>query len=115
MNNRVHPIFDGVLSSISEPQDKAPEGNGLVVHPTLGLCHEPQEFDEWDDALMHDVCEGPTLAKPIQALLITYAQIKLSHASFGEDFTNNKAALDALMPLLKELRKAVREKWEQGQ
>lgn len=112
MNNRVHPIFDGVLSSISEPKEK--EG-GLVNHPTLGLCHEPKEFDEYDDALMHDVCEGPTLGNPIQALLITYRQIKLSHASFGEKFTNNNAAVEALMPLLQALRTAVREKWERGQ
>lgn len=113
--SRVHPIFDGVLSMIGEPQAKAPEGNGLVSHPTLGLCHEPQEFDEYDDALMHDVMGNERLAKPVQALLITYRQIKLSHASFGEEFTNARAAMDALMPLLKALRTAVREEWQEGQ
>ncbi len=96
MNDRVNPIFKSTLAKMA----------GMI---------EPQEFDEFDEALIHDVCEGPTLGNPIQALLITYRQIKLSQDSFGPEATNAKAAMDALMPLLKALRTAVREKWERGQ
>lgn len=93
MNDQVHPIFGKLLA-------------GMI---------EPKEFDEYDDALMHDVMGNERLAKPVQALLITYRQIKLSHASFGEEFTNNKLALESLMPLLQALRAAVREQWQEEQ
>lgn len=88
--------------------------NPLFKHALAGMI-EPKEFDEYDDALMHDVMGNERLAKPVQALLITYRQIKLSHASFGEEFTNAKAAMESLMPLLKSLRAAVREQWQEEQ
>lgn len=86
------------------------EKNLLIVGPV----HEPQPFDEWDDDLMSDVC-GERLYKPIQGLLVTLGQINMTHGSFGKDAMNATVAMDALVPLLKELRKAVIEQWKADQ
>lgn len=85
------------------------------MNPMDLAYHEVVPFDECDDDLMHDVMGNERLAKPVQALLITYRQIKLSHDSFGEEHTNAKLAIDALMPLLKALREAVKEQWLEEQ
>lgn len=83
------------------------------MNARLQPVNEDQVFDEWDDDLMHDVMGNERLAKPVQALLITYRQIKLSLDSFGPEATNYKAAVEALMPLLKSFREAVKEEWEE--
>ncbi len=82
----------------------------FILDDQKRLCHAPKDFDEWDDDLMSDLC-GEKLYKPIQGLLITLGQIKLSQDSFGVEATNAKAALEALMPLLKELRKVIIEEF----
>lgn len=86
----------------------------FFLHPTLGPCHEPAPLDIYDDALMSDVC-GERLSKPVQGLLITLDQINMTHGSFGKEAMNNQTAMDALLPLLKELRKAVKEQWQADQ
>lgn len=78
-------------------------------HPTLGLCHEPQPFDETDDDLMHDLLGNERLAAPVQALLITLSQIDLFENSFGLD---KAKAFDAILPDLIKLRAACKEEWE---
>lgn len=61
-------------------------------------------FDEFDDALMHDLIGDADLARPVQQLLQDLWQIEVAEKSFGAD---PKAVFDLLMPHLRELRKAV--------
>ncbi len=84
MNDNVHPAFKQALAAIS-----------------------PQEFDEWDDDLMSDIC-GARLSKPVQSLLITLSQINMTRDSFG---VNAELSLKALYPLLVKLRQACIEEW----
>lgn len=65
-------------------------------------------FDETDDDLMESVCEGPTLARPVQALLITLSQIHLYENSFGLD---KAKAYDAILPDLVKLLEACKKIW----
>lgn len=90
MNDRIHPIFKQALA-------------GMI---------EPRGFDETDDGIMHDICEGPTLAEPVQSLLITLSQIYLYENSYGLD---KAKAFDAILPDLKKLRQACKKLWEEKQ
>lgn len=73
---------------------------------------EPQEFDETDDGIIHDVCEGPVLAEPVYNLLQTLRHIHLYENSFGLD---KAKAFDAILPDLKKLRAACKQIWEDSQ
>lgn len=64
------------------------------------------QFDEHDDAVMHDVLGNDRLAKPVQALLISLREIETVHGSFGADCLNKAKLLDALLPELRALRQA---------
>jgi hypothetical protein len=88
--NDVHPIFKRALA-------------GMI---------EPQEFDETDADLIHDVCEGPTLGDPVYSLLNTLRDIKRTAGSFGVD---KSKAYDELLPKLEALRAACKSKWEDSQ
>jgi hypothetical protein len=81
----------------------------FVIDDLGRLCHAPQPFNENDDDLMHDVCEGPTLAKPVQALLLSLREIKTAAGSFGVD---KAKAFDNLLPELEALRAACKKLWE---
>jgi hypothetical protein len=88
-------------------------GPDFVLDAQGHICHTPKAFDETDDDLMHDVCEGPTLAEPVQALLLTLSQIKATAGSFGMDSEKSKAiAFDDLLPQLEALRAACKARWE---
>lgn len=83
--------------------------NLLIVGPQLAV----QPFDEYDPDLMHDICEGPTLGKPVQALLLTLREIKTTAGSFGMTSEKSKAkAYDDLLPELEALRVACKAIWE---
>lgn len=79
---------------------------------SFGPFLEVKPFDEFDDGIIHDVCEGPILAKPVQALLITLSQMKKTEDSFG---LNAELAMKQLYPLLVDLRKACKQIWEDSQ
>lgn len=64
------------------------------------------EFDVFDDALMHDLIGDAHLEGPVQALLEDLWTIELAEASFGAD---PLLCLQRLMPHLRELRDRVRE------
>jgi hypothetical protein len=61
-------------------------------------------FDEFDDALMHDLIGDAELAKPVQQLLQDLWQIEVAQSSFGAD---PAAVVALLLPHLHDLRKAV--------
>jgi hypothetical protein len=84
----------------------------LFLHPTLGPCYEPAPFDIYDDDLIHDLCQGTKIAKPVQALLITLEQIETTNGCFG---ANDSLAMKALLPILKKLREAVKDEWRDDQ
>lgn len=84
--------------------------------PALVSYPEPApSFDIYDDDLMHDVMGNERLAKPVQGLLITLDQINMTHGSFGKEAMNAQVAMDAIVPLLKALRAAVKEQWQEDQ
>lgn len=80
----------------------------LNRHESLLNAAENQAFDEWDDAIMHDVMGNERLAKTAQALLIALAQIDMTKDSFGLDA---ERTVKFLVPLLKDFRKAIVEEW----
>lgn len=90
---------------MSDSMNRDPD---FVIDSKGRLCHTPQPFDENDDDLMHDVC-GERLAKPVQGLLLTLAQIEKTMGSFGLD---DRIAMKALLPDLRALRDACKETWE---
>lgn len=90
MNDQVHPIFKKALA-------------GMI---------EPQEFDETDDGIIHDVCEGPTLGDPVYSLLNTLRDITRTAGSFGVD---KAKAYDLLLPDLNKLRAACKQIWDDSQ
>lgn len=111
--NDVNPIFKQALAALCEPDDSSAVEGGIVIHPIFGPGYEAQEFDEYDDALMESVCEGSSLGKPVQALLLTLREIQTTASSFGMNSEKSKAkAYDDLLPELEALRAACKAIWE---
>lgn len=78
-----------------------------IFRKALAAICEPQQFDEWDDGIMHDVC-GPSLAKPVQDLLIALAQFDMTRDSFG---VNAAETVKFIYPKLVALREACKKEW----
>lgn len=91
MNDNVHPVIRQYLDEFA-PSDV---------------------FDEHDRDLMHDVVAVERLIEPVQALLITRAQLKRILGSFGEDTINKGQLLDQIMPELDALYEACKLEWEE--
>ena len=102
MNDNVHPIFRGILSAISGDLPERP------LHPPARPA--APEFNVEDYSIVHDVMGNDRLAKPMQELLETLAVIELTIDSFGAD---KARAFDRLYPLLKDMRQALKEQWEE--
>lgn len=80
----------------------------MKYNSSLALVAPEEKFDHTDSALMHDVIGNDNLAKPIQALLCSLAQIEAANGSFGAD---EKKALGRLLPQLEQLREACIREW----
>lgn len=78
--------------------------------PSLVQHAERLRFDEWDDAIMHDVVATKRLIKPIQELLITLSQIETTEGSFGAD---RQKVFEEVVGELKALRQACAEEWSE--
>lgn len=78
---------------------------------SLAPMLEVQEFDEWDKDLMHDVC-GPSLATPIQNLLLTLSNIKMVCGSFGYECLAKAEVISQIELELEALRAACKTIWE---
>lgn len=100
----VDEVFADTLRTMS---GKAPE---YVTDSQGRICHAPQPFDEYDDALIHDLIGSKRLAEPVQALLIAYSQINATKGSFGEP--DEKRTLAYLLPMLAKLHEACVEEWK---
>lgn len=87
------PVFREINRMLT---DKMPERPLQPPHPLPAN----DVFDEWDNALMHDIC-GKRLAKPIQDLLITLSQADMTRDSFG---LNAEQFVRVVIPQLKQLR-----------
>ncbi len=95
---------DPVFKAISDMLN-VPERPSQPPH----LVYSAPKFDEHDDAMMHDILGNDRLAKPVQALLILASQADMTTDSFG---LNAERFVRSVLPLLKNLRSACREEWE---
>lgn len=91
-----------------------PRGKTVSDHDRLVELAEAHHavFDEWDDAMMHDLLGSDLLAKPVQDLLIALSQTDITKNSFGLDA---ERFVQFIYPKLIALRDACKEKWSINQ
>ena len=98
-----HRIPEQVVDELHESVENMER---LVQEMTLPAATIP--FNEYDDAMMHDILGNDRLAKPVQALLEMLHTIKATSGSFGMD---KAKAFDYLLPQLEALREACEDEW----
>lgn len=99
---KVHDIFNPSLGVMSGDVPDRP-----LQPPHKG--NPPVEFNEYDYSIVHDVMGNDRLAKPMQALLEQLAVFEMTDRSFGAD---RSRAFEIVLPLLRDLRQACKDEWE---
>lgn len=91
-----------------------PRGKTVSDHERLVELAEAHHavFDEWDDAMLHDLLGSDLIAKPVQDLLIALSQIDITKDSFGLDA---ERTVQFILPKIKAFRDALVEKWSRDQ
>lgn len=102
MNDNVHDLFREPLSAISGDIPERP------LQPPHRTEFAPIPFNEYDDAIMHDIL-GKRFGRPVQDLLEHLHACEMTSGSFGLD---TGKAWERFRPLLIALRQACKEEWE---